>query len=919
MSRKVLMSVFMLLLSINLLACSDVSPEAHLLNAKNNLEHNDLNSAVIELKNAIKKDKRAIEPRIMLGEIYLLRGEYPAAEKEFSTALKSDSNNNKTKILLAQALLGQDDILAIEELALRNNTHQLKFKSELLSIYAIALMRNNEQNKASSILEETKELGFKGHYFNLSQAQFFAYREEFQRSIEILKRMLVSQPENVDVLLLTAMVLTAQSDHVQAITIYQKVLATSEGNPKYKLLLAQSLVKNEQYSDAEPYIDDILNIAPSNRLAHDLKALVEYSQSDYNNARKHAKIAIREGSNSTSTLVIAGVTAYMQNDYEDTYETLKNIIPYLHDDLFLQKIFVAAQFKIGEINEALDKINSFDLSNKDYNDFATKMSLEYSFIGRNNDAMALAEKAEANSTTMSQLRIGLLRTANNDQKGISQLENILKIKPDQLEANVSLAYYHLSNGDIEKGEDIIDKWLISNENDITAILLKGYLSIKKEKYGIAKSMFNKALDLDPSNVKAKLSLLQIEALAGNSKKSFDETLLLAKQHPDNFAIAMFLYRFASQTDQVDKIINFYSDLLSKDQNNTKLRMLLVRIYSSTQQQDKGIALLEELPSIEENANTLSLETLLYFQIHDYRNAFLAAEKWIKLDRTNPEAYLRLVQLSELTKNFDKGIKYALEAEKIFIEHSYFPLMRATLLLLNQQPILSQAVLDELPENIKKTSYFLQLQSKVSYSNKDYAKSVSFAQKRYDSLPNSITAKDLVSAYVANDQYTDAINLLKRRINDNPESEGALALFLAQIQNTVEPDEALRTYLSILEKEPNNIIALNNAAWIYFSNRDFNNACDFAMRAYNNAPDAPEIQDTYGYCLLKSGQHEESMTPLKMAYEGRTNNIDISFHYAESLILNSKLVKAERILNSLKPVEKEHIEQKNHLYQKIKGR
>ncbi|MGF1723879.1 XrtA/PEP-CTERM system TPR-repeat protein PrsT [Photobacterium nomapromontoriensis] len=916
-NKIILVKAAAVFLSFTLLACNSESPEFHITNAKNHIENKDYNTAVIELKNAIKKDKTDPEPRTILGEIYLMRGEYSAARKELSMALKYSSNNIQTELYLARALLGDNDIKAIEELVHHSETKSLNVKSELLSINALALIRNNKLNRARSILHDAEMMGFSGVYFNLAQAQLLAQNSKYDNAVAILKKTLTVHPNNIETLLLTAHVLSAQSEHEETAEIYRKILASAPDNPNYQLYFAQSLVKSEKYSEAEPYVNDILKLVPSHLVANNLKASIEYSKSNFKDARRHANAAIREGSNNIGTYVIAGICAYLQNDYEDAYLHLKEIAPYLKEDHFLQQLFVASQFKIGKINEAIESINDFDLSNKEYNNFATRMSLEFSSIGRSSDALAIAKKAEQFSTQSGQLRIGLLRAANNEQDGIKQLESILKVKPDQLEANIGLAYYHLSNGNIKKGEDVIDKWLESNNKDITALLLKGYLSLKKEKYNIAESMFNRALSLDKDNIKAKLSLLQLQSLNGDTKTAFDETFLLAKQYPDNFTVAMFLYRFAAQTDRIDDIISFYTTLIDADTNSIKYRLLLARIYASIQQSDKGIALLEELPSIQHSADVWSIKTLLYFQALDYRKAFQAAEEWVKLDRSNPEAYLRVIQLSESTKNYNKGIQYALDAEKLFIEHPHFTLMRATLLQLDQQPTRSQAVLDALPEKVKQSSYFLKLQSEVYRDRKDYNKSVLFAHQRYEKYPTSITAKDLALAYIADDQYRKATNLLKQRISKNPESEGALHLLLAQIQYNVEPNAAIETYISILEREPQNVIVLNNVAWLYINSNDLRNACQYATKAYNNAPNNPEIQDTYGYCLLKSGKHKESMIPLKMAYDGRNNNIEISFHYAESLILNNHLEKARRILDRVKPENNEHYKQHRQLYKQTK--
>src|SRR6185436_19223748 len=69
-----------------LAACSGKTPEALVTSAKEYLAKNDLNAAIIELKNALQKDPNLPEARFLLGTALLDRDDPVGAEIELRKA-----------------------------------------------------------------------------------------------------------------------------------------------------------------------------------------------------------------------------------------------------------------------------------------------------------------------------------------------------------------------------------------------------------------------------------------------------------------------------------------------------------------------------------------------------------------------------------------------------------------------------------------------------------------------------------------------------------------------------------------------------------------------------------------------------------------------------------------------------------------
>src|SRR5690606_30636195 len=99
-----LRSFYALLLSTCLLlACGDdLSSEDHLNNANEYIKQGKIAPAIIELKNAVRKDDSNASARATLGSLYFDRADYEDADKELSRALSAGMDPSVVVPVLAQ-------------------------------------------------------------------------------------------------------------------------------------------------------------------------------------------------------------------------------------------------------------------------------------------------------------------------------------------------------------------------------------------------------------------------------------------------------------------------------------------------------------------------------------------------------------------------------------------------------------------------------------------------------------------------------------------------------------------------------------------------------------------------------------------------------------------------------------------------
>ncbi|WP_189337810.1 XrtA/PEP-CTERM system TPR-repeat protein PrsT [Photobacterium sanguinicancri] len=888
-------------ITLSLAACNDKSTEEYLQQAQTYLEDQDTNAAIIELKNAIKQAPKDSQARQILGQIYLERGNFASAEKELEKALRLKGDSDSLSPLVAQALLGQDKTEALIELVDNTRTTEQSVKTELLAFKALALLKQGKMEEAQYSLSLAENAGQDTLYQSIGRATLDAANENIDSALYIVNNIVKEHSTSSDAWLLKGHLETAKGDNKSAARSYQKAVDNAPDAIQYTLYLAQALVRDEAYKDADKYVSNLLKMSNSHVIVNELKANILYAEGDSDEAKVHADLAIQNGSQNVSTYLISGVVAFQQGKFEQANEHFKKIDPLVPDNHFVKRLYTITQFKLGDIDDAMSTLSNFNGQTEQDSTFLSSMSVELARLGREDEALALAHKASANGSSNSQVKLGLIQLANNDTGGLDTLQQALKINPDLKEAKLGLAYFYLKMGKVDDSEKTVDDWLAESPANAQAMLLKGLINQIKQQPDKAKEWYQKVLAADGENIQAHLAIAQLADKQKGPEAAYSLAIKAYQLEPTNPMVFRHIIRFAYQADKMADFSQIIDEQRAADQDNDGLKIQKATTLAISTEYQDAIELLETISPHNQNSSSLRLLGDLYNQQRDYDNALTYYSQWLLKEPLNPNAYIKNIQLNELVNRADNSLKLTEKARSLFINDTRFTLMQAGLLLKTGKSEQSQVLLNQQSDEIKQTAYFLRLQAMIYLQNKAYPEAIQALEQRYDTLPNPDSAADLAVAYEMSGKTDQAIKFLKSVINEYGNKADSLQIRLADLQVKYRPDEAIGQYETILQREPNNIIALNNIAWLYLEKGDFNKACSSANKAHDLAAkrgNIPEVLDTYGYCLLKSGQIAPSLQPLKEAYAKKHDDAEIALHYAESLLENKQADNAKDVLEKI---------------------
>ncbi len=106
--------------------------------------------------------------------------------------------------------------------------------------------------------------------------------------------------------------------------------------------------------------------------------------------------------------------------------------------------------------------------------------------------------------------------------------------------------------------------------------------------------------------------------------------------------------------------------------------------------------------------------------------------------------------------------------------------------------------------------------------------------------------------------------------------------------------ALEHYEFLLERRPDDVIAMNNVAWLVLDT-DGERALDLAERANSLRPDQPAILDTLGKARLRLGEPRQARAALERAWELAPEVPGIGYSLAQARHLDGDSAAARRLL------------------------
>lgn len=882
-------------------ACSDSkTAEEYQAEAQGYFAQKDYQASIIALKNAITADTSNYQSRLLLGQVYLKIGDGYSAVKELERASSLSNKPSDVAPILARAYFLTDsfqEIVELEGLELLSPELQVK----LLAYKTVASIRLLQLEQAKVFTEQALSILPSNFFTMLSEAYVSFAKNDVEKALAIVEKAIALTDNEPEAYMLQARILSKLEKFPQASKSLEKYIELQPSASIAYLMLAEAYLNSQQYADAEKYADYILARLPNQPLANFIKASSLFDQKNYAESKRFAEIALQGDNTHLPSRYVAGASSYLLNNYEQANIHLSAIVEYLPADHPVQKIYVISRFQLGLVEDVTDVLEDFSPKSEEDTNFLSALSLSLYSIGAVEQAKTLANKSFAQTPTNSeqQLRTGTLKLMLNDSSGVTELEKALSGDPELLSAKLLLAYDALNKKEFDKALSIAQQLQNNSESKVEGYNLAGAIYLKQEQFSLAEQSFKNSLSIQEDNLYALTELAKNSYQNQQNEVAQQYIARAVQSHPNNVK-ALRYYFIISGDASLDAIEKAYE---SKSEGGVDLAILYSQILINKKKYSDAIEVLDRLDySIKSPKAAWQNKVIAYRQMNNVEQYLKLLQQWRDTNPYHVEPAILLVDYQRRKGDFDKALSQVNSAlQGDFRDNTMLKLAKMELLLDSANVVEAKILYEELKRLDLNTVLYTGMSGRIKFIEKKYKEAAIDLQQFYNANPSSENAIFLSIALNQSSQQGKALKVLTDYLtkdNDNVKVRVLLANFYLASDHLA----AIKQYDILLTKQPDNVLFLNNVAWLKMEAGRLTEAEKHSKRAFELKPNIPNVVDTYSQILLKLGRNDEALDKSSTAIElSDKKDMDIMINYVEALIANQLLEQAQDTVNDITPI------------------
>lgn len=896
----------MLSVSLLITGCGLAMDDADRLDrAAESFAAGEYQAAVIDAKDVLRRSPDNLRGRILLGEASLAVGNMAGAEKELRRALDLGGDRALLTLPLARSLVAQGKYQAvIDEISpadldpaagaavrrLRGDAlHGLMRPAEARAEYQAALAHdpddllaqlgiaatyltegNPEQarNNLDLLLDryaESTEVWLASGDLNRSAGLLENAKANYQVALDLAGEDVVATASALSGLVDIALV---ESDIEQAGELLGRLDGLAPASLNTQLMRARLAVLEEDWSDAQTRLQDILRRAPDFRPAQ----------------------------------LLLGAVAYETGSYEQAEMYLSSVAAAMPDNVDARLLLSETRLAMGKPEEAaatLDAIGAAGAADPRVLSMSARISLSQGDADR---AIADLERSlEADSANVGahlQLALALIGTGRQAEvAGI--LDRIAVLDADNTGFQRGLIDVLVLLRDGQLDEALIDARQLAADwpDRAGGHNLLGAVELSSGRLDRARASFENALGADAANSIAERFLAQIDEREGELNAAAARYERIVAADP-SASWAMFgRARVAATQQDFDAAAAWLERVLPVEPRSVSARETLVRVHAQNGDLDAARTVAEELVSLDSaRVESQLLLGNVALQAADTRAAIRAFEEARRLEPGNQRARLRLAEAQRRAGDSAAALETLGGTGEI--DYSDIASTVSIALLKADAGDFDEAlgIAAQLQAEHTEAAAPHALEGEILIRREDWPKAADAYRRANE---REMTRNYAVRHYQVLQQLdgVDPSGPLRAFLDANP-GDPNVSLLLAQwFDQTDRTAESIRTYESLLEARPGNGVALNNLAWLYYTQGD-PRAIDTARQARAALPTNGSVADTLGWLLVEDGQLAEGVELLEEAVDLSDGNAAVRYHLAVAYARQGETDSARSLLEGL---------------------
>lgn len=889
--------------------CESTTDIEHLAKAQAFEQSGDARSATIEYKNALKLNANFAEARFGLGKIYLNQGAVDNAEKELRLVYSAGYQTDETATLLAQALIHSSKFKEVLDDVPFDTIQTPALKAQVLSYHGLAHLGLRDLDAAAAAFEKALSEMPGSEYALYGQASWFFLQGKHAEALSKAKQARDKNTAFRDAFLLLGDIHYALAEYDDAEREYTKAITTAQGQPLNSLSLkanfgvVQSRLSQSNYDAALEKIEYLLQSAPNHPLPKYFRAVVAHQNKDYVIAEENLIQVLAISPGYKPSLLLLGAVNFAQGQLEQAEDYLSKYLAADPTHMPARQLLASIRMKLNQPGLALETLTPalndamVDVSTLIMAGSAAVRSGELQ-VGTRYLKKALVQAPE-NSAVRTELALAYL-AESDAAKAIKELKRAAldtDTAPGR-RAAVLLVLTHLKENDAKQALKAAKKFKKEYAEGVLADNLLGIVYSFNGEETKARQHFEASLAINPTYTSANINLARLDQRAGNLKSAGQryESVLLTE--PKNAVVMLALAGIAEQSKDREQFVHWLKQADTAAPKAIEPKLMLARYYIATGDIDVAEGKLKEASAIAENAPAvLAMQGLLQLLKKDNKGARSSFEKLVQNDPSSVVGHYQLALLQVRSNELSKAKRSLERVLKLNPKHLLATTLLARVNMQDGGLSKAQKTVDNIKSSQPGSVLAYTLEADLMMAQERYSDAVILYDKASEQQGNVTLAIKTAKAYRQMGHGDKAIDVLLAWLKEHENSYPARLNLAGEYDLNNQRAKAIDQYEILLKQYPQDMVTLNNLAWLYSLVGD-ERAIQLAKRAYDLSPDNPLILDTYGWILVENGNLEQGSGLLKDAFSLANDVADIQYHYAVSLAKLGNAGKAKRLLQKL---------------------
>ncbi len=885
------------LLGSGLTGCGKTQSSATLVaEAQAYQQKGDRKAAVIQYKNAVEKSPEDASIRLLLGQLYLDISDFVSAEKEARKAISLGAPAAKTAPMLASALLGQGQHQkVIDETA----AGVASATPELLVARGNAYLQLGDADKAKAAFDAALSANPTDGNALLGLAAHAAGTKDLPAAARYVELAGQKDPKNAEVWMFKGLLASREGKNDVALAAYSQALVLKPDHRTAHIEKAYLEIGSGKFDLARADIEAARKLMPGSVIVVYTQALLDHTEGKNAQALESIQKVLRAAPEHMPSILLAGAIQLALGSYEQAEQNLKKYLEKYPNTLYARKLLAATLLRSAQPGDAAAALAPVLTETQDPQllALAGESYMQARDFDKASDffqrASVLAPKEASLHTSLGLSKLG----QGDNAKAISELELAATMNPKSQQAGVALVRTQLSLKQYDKALATVQGLEKQQPENAMVQNLKGGVYMSRDDKPNARAAFNRALELQPTYFAAVVNLAQIDAAEKKPAEARKRFLAFLEKDKKHIGAMTSLAELSLMENKPAEATTWLEKAVSDNPDAVAPGMMLVTQYQRVKEPAKALTLARKLQTANPT-NPALLDLLGQVQLANKDNDG-ALETFSKVTSLSPKsatAHLRLAAVHSLLKNDaaaadDVKRALALEPDNVQAQLAMVDLAmrkndpdQALLLVRKLQKQLPNAPAGYLIEGD-----VLAIQKKPDLALRAYEQAYAVGKQ-----PQLFLKVVMGMKVVGKTKEADA--RVAQYMKENPD-DMLLNMYAGESRlNAKQYKEAVPFFETVIKKNPDNIVALNNVAWAYQQLKD-PRALPTAEKAAKLAPDSANVLDTLGWLLVEQGNTQRALPMLEKAALAAPQQGDIRFHFATALAKSGNKDKAKQELDA----------------------